>query len=163
MKKLIYKYLSGFAFGAMMLVLCFLLTYSFGGQTYYEQELGPILNPKSYFLQTIWAGILYVSITVTLINTHEFLKVEDNDVTVQYLIMFTIHILIILGVSLLAQKYGDFGLGVYSLLFGLGMIFLMTGTLADMFQNLIKLIKLNRKVFVLKPEAKNGKKTSTKK
>ena len=88
MKKIVYRYLSGFAFGVMMLVLSFLLTYTFGGQAYYEQELGQILKPNAYLLQTIWAGILYVCITITLINTHEFLKQDDNDVTLQYLIMF---------------------------------------------------------------------------
>ncbi len=174
MRKVIYRYLSGFAFGAMMLVLCFLLTFTFGGQAYYEEELAQVLSPNALLLQTVWAGILYVCITITLTNTHEFLKVEDNDVTVQYLVMFTIHLIVIIFVSFLAQEYGNFGLGVYSLVFGLGMIILMLGTLADMIQDVIKLKRLKKKVFVLREEktqtqklaAKNGtttKKTATSK
>jgi len=164
MKKVIYRYLSGFAFGAMMLVLCLLLTYTFGGQAYYEQELSQLLKPNAFLLQTIWAGILYVCITVTIVNTHEFLRVEDNDVTVQYLVMYMVHIIVIVFVSFLAQEYGDFGLGTYSLVFGLGMIILMLGTLADMAQNIVKLIKLKKKVFVVsaKPEAKRTTKRSSK-
>ncbi|MBR2290668.1 MAG: hypothetical protein IJ867_08935 [Clostridia bacterium] len=167
MKKIIYRYLSGFAFGVMMLVLCLLLTYTFGGQAYYEEELSQILDPNALLLQTIWSGILYVCITITIINTHEFLRADDNDVTVQYLVMYMIHILVIVFVSFLAQEYGDFGLGVYSLVFGLGMIILMAGTLADMIQNVFKLIKLHKKVFVLVPEPEKTKKlpakTTTKK
>ena len=164
MKRIIYRYLTGFAFGAMMLVLCLLLTYTFGGQAYYEQELSQLLKPNAFLLQTVWAGILYICITITIINTHEFLKIEDNDVTVQYLVMYMVHIIIIVFVSFLAQEYGDFGLGTYSLVFGLGMIILMAGTLADMFQNVIKLIRLKKKVFVVasKPVAKKTTKTSSK-
>jgi len=40
-------------------------------------------------------------------------------------------------------------LGVYSLLFGLGMIILMIATLADMLQNAIKMKKLKKKLFVV--------------
>lgn len=160
MKRIIYRYLTGFAFGVMMLVLCLLLTYTFGGQSYYESEMTQILSPNSFLLQTIWAGILYVCISITIINTHEFLKAEDNDVTVQYLVMYMVHIIIIIFVSFLAQEYGDFGLGTYSLVFGLGMIILMLGTLADMIQNLMKLIKLKKKVFVISPaDAKKSKGT----
>ena len=143
-----------------MLVLSFLLTYTFGGQAYYEKEIGQILNPNALLVQTIWAGILYVCITITLINTHEFLKVEDNDVTIQYLVMFMVHLIVIIFVSFLSQEYGDFGLGVYSLLFGLGMIILMLGTLADMIQDAIKLKRLKKKVFVIKEEKTQTKKTS---
>ena len=163
MKRIVYRYLSGFAFGAMMLVLCFLLTYTFGGQAYYEIELGQVMKPNALLLQTIWSGILYVCITITLINTHEFLKIEDNDVTVQYLVMFMVHLIVIIFVSFLAQEYGDFGLGVYSLVFGLGMIILMLGTIADMIQDAIKLRKLKRKLFVLKEDKKTRKSTTAKK
>ena len=145
-----------------MLVLCLLLTYTFGGQGYYEQELSQLLSPNAFLLQTIWAGILYVCITVTIVNTHEFLRVEDNDVTVQYLVMYMVHIVVIVFVSFLAQEYGDFGLGTYSLVFGLGMIILMIGTLADMAQNVVKLIKLKKKVFVVS-QAEAKKKVAAKK
>lgn len=163
MKRIVYRYLSGFAFGAMMLVLCFLLTYTFGGQAYYEGELSQILKPNALLVQTVWAGILYVCITITLINTHEFLKVDDNDVTVQYLVMFMVHLIVIIFVSFLAQEYGDFGLGVYSLLFGLGMIILMLGTLADMLQDALKLKRLKRKLFVIREEKTPVKKATTSK
>lgn len=161
MKKIVYRYLSGFAFGVMMLVLCFLLTYTFGGEAYYRQELIQILKPNALLIQAVWAGILYVCINITLINTHDFLKAEDNDVTVQYLVMYMIHIIVIIFVSFLAQEYGNFGLGVYSLLFGLGMIELMLGTIADMIQNAMKMKNLKRKLFVIKAEP--AKKTTTRK
>lgn len=162
MKKIIYKYLSGFAFGAMMLVLCLLLTYAIGGQSYYEQQLSQFISPSALLVQTIWAGILYVCISITIINTHEFLKSKDNEVTLQYLIMYMVHILVVIFVSLLAQEYGSFGVGVYSLLFGLGMIMLMLGTIADMIQNAIRGVKLHKKLIVLKEE-ELPKKTTTEK
>lgn len=162
MKKIVYRYLSGFAFGVMMLVLCFLLTYTFGGQAYYQLELVQILKPNALLIQAVWAGILYVCISITMINTHEFLKVDDNDVSVQYLFMFMVHLMVIIFVSFLAQQYGDFGLGVYSLLFGIGMIILMLGTLADMIQNFMKMKKLKKKIFILKAEdEKESKAKST--
>jgi len=154
MKKIVYRYLSGFAFGVMMLVLCFLLTFTFGGLDYYQQELAQIMKPNALLLQTIWSGILYVCITITVINTHEFLKIEDNDVSVQYLLMYMVHIIVIVFVSFLSQEYGEFGLGVYSLLFGLGMIILMIATLADMLQNAIKMKKLKKKLFVVSGNSK---------
>lgn len=154
MRRIIYKYLSGFTFGVMMLVLCFLLTYTFGGQGYYQSELVQILDPGALLIQAIWAGILYVCISITITNTHEFLKVDNNDVTVQYLLLLVIHILIIVFVSFLAQEYGNFGVGVYSVLFGFGMIILMLGTLADMVQNIMKLKKLHKKIFVIRAEPK---------
>lgn len=160
MKRIVYRYLSGFAFGVMMLVLCFLLTYTFGGQPYYQKELVQIFRPNALLIQTVWAGILYVCITITLINTHEFLKQDDNDVSVQYLLMFMVHIIVIIFVSFLAQQYGEFGLGVYSLLFGLGMIILMLGTLADMIQNLLKMVRLKKKLFIVKNEKTSVKEKS---
>ena len=157
MKRIIYRYLAGFAFGVMMLVLCLLLTYTVGGQNYYEEELAQMQMPSSLLLQTIWSGILYVCITITIINTHEFLTIKDNDVTVQYLLMYVIHLTVIIFVSFLSQEYGNFGLGTYSLVFGLGMIMLMIGTLADMAQNVTKLIRLKKKVFYIKAEPETKK------
>jgi hypothetical protein len=147
MKKIVYRYLSGFAFGALMLVLSYLLLYTIGGNGCYSAGISTIISPSALFLQLVWSGIVYVFINITLINTHEFLKKEENDITLPFLIMYMVHLIIIICSTIFAQRFGRFSREVYSLVYGIGIIIIILGTIADMIQNAIKFhnLKKNKK------------------
>jgi hypothetical protein len=141
MKKIVYRYLSGFAFGALMLVLSYLLLYTIGGNGCYSAGISTIISPSALFLQLVWSGIVYVFINITLI------KKEENDITLPFLIMYMVHLIIIICSTIFAQRFGRFSREVYSLVYGIGIIIIILGTIADMIQNAIKFhnLKKNKK------------------
>jgi hypothetical protein len=135
MKKVIYRYLSGFSFGVMMLALGYCLAYCIGGENYYASELATIFNVRTLLTQIVWSGIFYCVLSITVVNTHDFLSKEKNDVTFQFLLMFVVHCIVLILVAVFTQKFGNFSAGIYSLLFGIGLIILILATVADMAQN----------------------------